>query len=440
MRHAGDATVAPMPPVLDGALPWVDAGLGLLRDPTAFFAGARERHGDTFVVDAFGFRLFCVFSPEGVRRLYELPEREASFGLATYRLIGFKLPPELLVGRRNTPHHLFGAQKVEGYLRTLDEAVSLELAALGRSGSFDVFDESRRLGHRLGFGSWAGVEAASPQYFDRLVPLFDRIDSSQAFVKPAQGFVTWATHRARERRAMHGIEAVVAEIWRARQRAGREEHDFLEQLVASYDDLPEDEQLVGAARDVIMLHVGAQSNLYAALAWTLVRVLEHPDLAMQIIAGDDDLLERCASEAIRLAQRSITLREVLAPVEIDDGHRTYTLGPGTFVTTMLSVTNATAAPGLATFDPDHYVGRRLDPAIPVATKELVSTFGHGSHACPAARFSISAIRIAVRRLLETYELTPEFARPGGGGPEPRRRQVGGVARAERAVRVRYSAR
>ncbi len=72
---------------------------------------------------------------------------------------------------------------------------------------------------------------------------------------------------------MHGIEAVVAEIWDDRQRRGVHEDDFLEQLVDSYGDLPPDEQLVGAARDVIMLHVGAQSNLYAALAWTLVRVL-----------------------------------------------------------------------------------------------------------------------------------------------------------------------
>jgi cytochrome P450 len=418
MRHAAEATVTPMPPFVDGTLPWVDAGLSLLRDPTGFFTAARRRHGDTFVVDAFGFRLFCVFSPEGVRRLYDLPEREASFGLATYRLIGFKLPPELLAGRRNGPHHLFGAQKVEGYLRTLE-----------------VFEECRRLGHRLGFGSWAGVEAASPRYFGRLVPRFDAIDSSEAFVRPAQGFVTWATRRARERRAMHDIEAIVTEIWTERQREGRVEHDFLEQLVASYDDLPPDDQLVGAARDVIMLHVGAQSNLYAALAWTLVRVLEQPELVEQIRAGDDQLLERCANEAIRLAQRSITLREVLTPIEIDDGTETYRLGTGTFVTTMLSVTNTSAAPGLASFDPDHYIGRRLDPAIPVATKELVSTFGHGAHACPATRFSISAIRIAVRRLLETYDLVPEFAEP-----RPRRRQLGGVARAERPVRVRYSTR
>ena len=51
------------------ALPWVGAGLRLLRDPTRFFADARRALGDTYVVDAFGFRLFCVFSAAGVRGL-----------------------------------------------------------------------------------------------------------------------------------------------------------------------------------------------------------------------------------------------------------------------------------------------------------------------------------------------------------------------------------
>ncbi len=434
MRHAGAITIDPSPPLVRGRVPWVGAGVGLLRDPTRFFDRARNRHGDTFVVDAFGFRMFCVFSAEGVRRLYELPEREASFGLATYRLIGFKLPPELLAGRRNGPHHLFGSQQVEGYLRVLEAAVDAELGELGDDGTLDVFTEARRLGYRLGFASWAGVEAASSRYLDRLVRLFDRIDSSDAFVRPASGFVTWATRRARERRAMHGIEAIVREIWDERQARGVVEHDFLEQLVASYDDLPHDEQLVGAARDVIMLQVGAQSNLYAALAWTLVQVLRRPELVVAIRAGDDTLLERCANEAIRMAQRSITLREVLTPVTVDDGEREYEIGPGAFVTTMLSVTNTTAAPGLEAFDPEHFSGRRLSPEVEVPAKELVSTFGHGSHSCPAARFSISAIRIAVRRLLETYDLSLE---PPAGAARPRRRQLGGVARAERPVRMRY---
>jgi cytochrome P450 len=71
----------------------------------------------------------------------------------------------------------------------------------------------------------------------------------------------------------------------------------------------------------------------------------------------------------------------------------------------------------------------------VPTKELVSTFGHGVHSCPAARFSISAIRIAVRRLVDAYDLELD-ARP----VSPRRRQLGGVARAQQRVVVRYRRR
>ena len=103
---------------------------------------------------------------------------------------------------------------------------------------------------------------------------------------------------------------------------------------------------------------------------------------------------------------------------------------------MFSVTNPTAAPGLDRFDPGHYdERRRLAPDVPVATKELVSTFGHGPHSCPAARFSISAIRIAVRRLVERYDLEPRFR-----AAEPRARQIGGVARAARPCLVAYTAR
>lgn len=426
------ADVAPMPPLI-GGLPRVGAGLSLLRNPTDFLARARAKHGDTFVVDAFGFRLFCVFSPEGVRSLYQLPESEASFGLATYRLIKFKLPPELLMGRRNSPHRLFGNQQVEGYIAELEHATEAEITALGRSGRFEIFTEMRRLSHRLGFASWAGKESVSPEYLDRLIPMFDRIDSAEAFVRPAQAFVTMATKRRREREAMHGIEAVIAEIWERRQRGDVVNNDFLELLVSSYDDLSPEEQVVGAARDVIMLHVGALSNMYAAMAWTMVNVITRPELLEQVRAGDDALLERVASESIRMAQRSITLREVLQPISIDDGTRSYQIGRGALVTTMLSVTNTTVEPSLATFDPDHYQGRKLMVDLPA--RELVSTFGHRQHACPASRFSITAIRIALQRLVAEYDFTPRFA-----AAAPRRRQIGGVARSEHPCVVDYRAR
>ncbi|MGH7790114.1 MAG: cytochrome P450 [Candidatus Binatia bacterium] len=425
-----------MPPRVGGPLPWVEAGAALLRDPTACFAAARRRHGDTFVLDAFGYRLFCVFSAAGVARLYGLAEHEASFGLATFELVlKRKLPAELLVGRRTFPHALFGGQEVEDYLGHLHDAMRVQLDELGADGTFEAFALARRLGHRLGLGAWAGREAAAPGMLDRLIPHLDRLDSGDSFVRPAQAFVTALTRKAPERRAMGAVEAVIGDILRARRRSGVPVGDYLERIAAPFAALPEAERDVQTARDVMVIHMGAQSNLYAALAWTLVNLLREPALLARVGAGDDALLEQCANESIRMAQRSITLRYVMSPLDFDDGTRTYRLDSGVMITTMLPLNNTSAAPGLERFDPAHYEGRKLSKQVALPARELVSTFGHGRHACPAQRFSISAIRIAVRALVDTYELTPRFT-----DAQPRRRQIGGVARAAAPCPVAYRRR
>lgn len=427
--------IEPLPPG-PGGLPWVGAGFALLRDPTACFTAARRRFGDTFVIDAFGYRLFCVFSPAGVSRLYALAEEQASFGLATFELVlKRKLPAELLAGRRTYPHSLFGGQEVEDYLGHLHEAMRLQLDELGTDGTFEAFALARRLGHRLGLAAWAGREAAAPATLDRLIPHFDRLDSGDSFVRPAKAFVTALTRKAPERRAMHAIEAIIGEILQARRRAGVTTGDYLERIAAPFAKLPAAERDAQTARDVMVIHMGAQSNLHAALAWTLVNLLRRPDLLARVRGGDDALLEQCANESIRMAQRSITLRYVMSPLDFDDGLRTYRLASGVMITTMLPLTNTSAAPGLEGFDPAHYQGRKLSAEVPLAARELVSTFGHGRHACPAQRFSISAIRIAVRALIDAYDLTPNFA-----DVQPRRRQIGGVARAAVPCPVAYRRR
>jgi len=305
-------TVEPAAPIVRGPLPWVRGGLGLLSDPTAYFARQRRSHGDTFVVEAFGHRLFCVFSPEGVRSLYAQPEDKASFGIATYQLIKAKVPVELLLGRRNHPKTLFGSQRVESYLDHLKEAVDLELVRLGPAGTFEIFAEMRRLGHRLGLASWAGSEAASEPYVERLIPLFDRLDSSESFVRPGQAALTWATRKRREWAAMGGIERIFTEIIEGR--AGRPPvDDFLTQILESYSDLSDDERAVAAARDVIVIHMGSQSNLYAALAWTLVNLVQRPDLLERVSAGDDELLDRCANESCARCSRPSRWTRAPAP-------------------------------------------------------------------------------------------------------------------------------
>jgi cytochrome P450 len=415
--------ITPLPPVVRG-LPKVGSGLPLLKDPTAFFARARKRHGDTFVADAFGFRMLCLFSPEGVRSLYALEEKHASFGLATYSLIKFKMPEALLLGRRVTPHQLFGRELTETYVQALQDAMTAEIAQLGERGTFEVFTEMRRVAHRLGLMSWGGPHLAAQ--VERLAPLLDAMDSAEAFVRPVQAFRTAATKQRREIAAMHQVDAIVADVLRREEPTG-----FLSTIAAAWEGEPDRE--VGIARDLVLIHLGSLSNLYAALSWTLVNLLQRPELLARVVAGDDVLLEQCANESIRMAQRSITLRQVLRPVEVDTGDVVLRAEAGTFLTTMLSVTNTTAAPGLDVFDPSHYSGRKLQVELPA--KELVSTFGHKWHTCPAARFSVTAIRIAVRRLLEAYELEPGFTQV-----RPRAQQIGGVARAAGPVRVAYRRR
>ena len=185
--------IDPMPVVAGAQLPWVGAAAGLLANPTRWFTRQRAEHGDTFVVDALAHRFLCVFGPVGVQQLYAVPEHKASFGLATYTMIRTKVPGELFGDIRNPPHKLFGNQQVEGYLNNLDTAITDELARLGRNGSFEIFDEARRIGHRLGLASWAGHEAASPLYFDRLIDAFDRLDTAESFVHPLRTLATVAT-------------------------------------------------------------------------------------------------------------------------------------------------------------------------------------------------------------------------------------------------------
>ena len=125
----------------------------------------------------------------------------------------------------------------------------------------------------------------------------------------------------------------------------------------------------------------------------------------------------------------------MQPLELELESGLYRLAPGVLIATLLSATNTSVTPELARFDPGHYDGRRLAKPVEPEGRERVSTFGHVRHACPAQRFSISAIRIALRRLLERFQLEPRFTRA-----EPLRRQIGAVARAARPCPVEYRLR
>ena len=129
-------------------------------------------------------------------------------------------------------------------------------------------------------------------------------------------------------------------------------------------------------------------------------------------------LEAIIQESLRLAQQSITLRKIMRPVSFEYEDGIVQLGTGMYVATLLSVTNVDSRhvsnqPPLEEFVPARYTvsvnGIILEPEVYTASEQVhLSTFGHGFHACPGQRFALCIMKIAISKLLESFELTPLF--------------------------------
>lgn len=419
--------VQPRPPLALGrGLPWHVP----VADAVAEIAAARDRHGDTFTVEHGRERYLFTFSPTGVESFYALKEDVASKGVADYLMLRRKLPDVLFEDRRTLPGTLFGRDDVADYLAHLDRALDDALAELGPAGTADVFDLTRRLGHRLGLASWIGPAAASGAAFDRLVVAFDTLDGSDAFVHPDAMAAVAAAGKRAETAAMEEVVDIVGGLLEGPGTP------LLERVAASWADEDDAVRRRGIALDVVLVHVASMSNLHAALGWALVDLLEHPDELARVRAGDTAHTQRCALESTRLAQRSIMARSVLAPVRLDVGDAVYDVPPGWTIATLLPLLNTSAAPGLDTWRPDRWDRHRLRETDGLASPQLVTAFGHGRHTCPAQPFSLTAMATALHRLVAALDLTPGWH----GHPEPVAAQIGGIARAAGPVPLRYAVR
>ena len=418
-----------MPAIATAArLPW-DA---VVEDPVGTLAEARTRLGDTFVVDSGDDRYLFVFSPAGVVAFYALPEEKASKGVADWRMLRRKLPDEVFDARRVLPHQLFGREDVATYLRNVEVAVAAAADELGPEGEVDLFSLSRRLGHRVGLASWGGPGAAEGTRFETLVRAFDQLDGSESFVHPDAMAHVAATEKAAERRA---LAVITSELGLGlEQRRGQDDaHALFDRVVGAWADAAPAAAATGVCLDITLIHVASMSNLFAALGWHLVDLMEHPELAEQVRRGDTGLAETCALESTRMAQRSIMARFTLAPVTLDLEQGPLEIPPGMTVATLLPLTNRSAAPGLDRWDPGRWNRRRLRTPNGLPAAELVTVFGHGGHSCPARPFSLAAMTLTSRRLLSQFR----WELCSSEHPEPVRAQIGGVARSAGPCRARY---
>ena len=423
----------PDPPYAEGTgLPW-DVSVA---DAVAAIAAARVRHGDTFAVHSGPDHYLFTFSPTGVESFYGLPEEKASKGVADYLMLRRKLPEDIFEGRRILPGTLFRRDDVAGYLTNLDRALAETTAELGSAGSVDVFDLTRRLGHRMGLASWAGPGSARGEPFERLARAFDTLDGSDAFVHPDAMAAVAASNKRAERSALDEVADIIADAVRRRDTDGTDDQTLFGRIVDAWRNELGAKRIRGIALDVALIHVASMSNLAAALGWALVDLLEHPAHLARVVTGDADLAQRCALESIRLAQRSIMSRTVLSAVLLDTGDVSYQVPPGWTIATLLPLLNTSAAPGLGHWDPDRWTRHRLTDEKALPSPTLVTAFGHGRHSCPAQPFSLSAMTATMTHLFGRYRMTPHWTTH----PRPVPAQIGGVARADGPCRLSYQTR
>ncbi len=245
-----------------------------------------------------------------------------------------------------------------------------------------------------------------------------------------------ASDYAAERAALATAEEIIGRAVDVRDADSDPPADHFQRIVDTWSDAESDaesdERRAGIARDVILVHLGSMSNLFSALGWLLADVTTRPELAAAIRAGDHALAERCALESTRIAQRSIMLRAVLRPIEVDDGARVWKVEPGVTLATLLPVTNL-ATEDLRTYDPERWSRRRIRAGRGGGEdRELVTAFGHGAHTCPAQPFSLAVMTNALEAMLDRYDLQPQFT-----DASPRAAQIGGVARAAGPCRLAY---
>jgi cytochrome P450 len=452
INHDQRFLVSPKPAIVHDELAHIGAGLRFSQSPTNFLCEMRKEYGDTFLVDVFGYKLFCVFSPQGLKSLYAAAEEDASFGMATFDMLGFKTPLDIFMDADiDLFYELLVPEKVAAYVPDFSQVVAQVIAGWGAAGEINVFDEIRTLEQRVGFKVWMGDEAIEEGVWQQFKAHFDVLSQENAFVSPQLTLETLTTGKAKEKQAVAQIMVLVGDIV-----AHRQEHDVWpdDNFTFLYRRFKSDDPRVTLRKlthNLINANQGFLSNLYAALSWALINLKRHPQTQQRLEAeiaitkaqfGERfyespvalDTMRFCEQllmESVRLAQRSITLRKVMKEIQFDSGDAVYTIQPGVYITTMLSVIN-TQTPERARFDPDHYKGRKIDSRLIEHGKETISTFGHGSHACPAQRFSHNMCKVLLSLLVENFE----FSAPEGE-LEPSSAQMGGVSRTADDITLGY---
>ncbi len=143
------------------------------------------------------------FPLQGLKSLYAAAEDEASFGMATFDMLGFKTPLDIFMDADiDLFYDLLLPDKVAAYVKDFSNVIAQVIASWGDSGEINVFDAIRTLEQRVGFKVWIGEEATRDGVWQQFKTHFDVLSQENAFVSPQQTLETLTSGKAKEKQAV----------------------------------------------------------------------------------------------------------------------------------------------------------------------------------------------------------------------------------------------
>ena len=399
-----------------------------IRTPISFIRRARARYGETFTMRLVGMPPFVSLStPDAIKAVFTGPSDDLHAGEANAVL-------EPILGEHSVllldgPRHMrqrrlllppFHGQRMRQYGETMRDLTLASMATWPRGEVFSVHAHTQAITLDVILRTVFGMEdgAALTQLRARLSELLEGVSNPLLLVPAFRVDLGPRTPGGRLRRCLEEVDRILFAQIRERRAEGRSDReDVLSMLVEATDENGE-RMLEQELRDELMtLLLAGHETTATSLAWTLHRLIRHPEALARLQAELDEAfpdgeidpdavrelkwLDAVIKETLRLnpvvplvgrgLQRPMELGGVAQPADVVAVPNIY-----------LTHRNPDIWPEPDRFDPTRFLDAKPSPYT-------FFPFGGGVRRCIGMAFALYEMQVVLATVLR--HLTPEAA-PG----------------------------
>ena len=205
-------------------------------------------------------------------------------------------------------------------------------------------------------------------------------------------------------RAGREVDELLHQEIRARRREGRPRDDVLSLLLQARDEDGREMSDLELHDEMLTLLLAGHETTATSLAWTIHRLARHPEVRRRVeeeLGGEADV-ERCAyldaviKETLRLNPVVAIVGRKLARDARVGGHD-LPAGSVAIACIWLAHRRPEAWPDPERFDPERFLGKRIDPS-------QYFPFGGGTRRCLGAAFAVYEMKVVLATILRHARL------------------------------------